>query len=325
MSENLFTEASLADSVLFQSFNTNSEMTLLIANAIKKSVKLDRGYIDEQILQIQRTRISPLADRVLDAFDQGNIVLLHSTVKKIPEALPFFTTKIQGKVVTFVFTNNYGTLSKANEEGQRHLIIPMKDLYVLMEGAFIAYSHATLPQKLQRSLGLMKSNLTMYTLLMMRILNKEYALSMDQSAYDKVSFCFARFFAERIWMSTNADVNITYAKSVVARGTNGVELSQLSDEYDLANILNLEDLINFIRGISPRLSTLTIRYFMQCVITLYRPAATFGTEVLPYFMFTITSSMIGSFIVNQAIISDVIKTVKGMNNYYAELVKALVN
>lgn len=325
MNENIFTEASLAESVLFQSFNNNNEMTQIITNAINKSIKLDRGYIDEQILQIERTRISPIAAKVLEAFDDEHIVLLYSTVKKIPEALPFFATKVSGKVVVFVFVNNYGTLSKANESGQRHLDISMKDLYALMEGAYVAYSYAVMPQKLQRNLGLMKLNLTTYTLMMMRILNKEYAISMDQSAYDKVAFCFAKFFAERIWMSTNDDVNITYAKSVITRGTTGVEISQVAAEYDASNIRNLEDLITFIRKISPRLNMLTLRYFMQCIITLYRPAATFGTEVLPYFMFTVTSSLLGSFIVNQAIVSDITKTVKGMNNYYQELVKALIN
>ena len=49
----------------------------------------------------------------------------------------------------------------------------------------------------------------------------------------------------------------------------------------------------------------------------------FSLECLPYFLFTIQSSAIGSFIVNQPMISDITKGIKGMNTFYPELVKAI--
>ena len=59
-SEDLFTEASLSDSVIYQTFNRNAEMTSTILSAIKNSVVIDSSYIEEQIIQMKRTRISPL-------------------------------------------------------------------------------------------------------------------------------------------------------------------------------------------------------------------------------------------------------------------------
>ena len=47
-------------------------------------------------------------------------------------------------------------------------------------------------------------------------------------------------------------------------------------------------------------------------------------ECLPYFLYTIEASMIGSFIVNQPMIADITKNIKGMNTFYPELTKAIL-
>ena len=96
--ESVVTEAALIDSVLYKTFNNNAELSGTILSAIKNSIIIDDSYIQEQLMQIRRTKISPLAENVLEAFQQGDIVLLYSKIKKVPQALPFFTTKIQGKI-----------------------------------------------------------------------------------------------------------------------------------------------------------------------------------------------------------------------------------
>ena len=112
--DELFTEATLTDSVIYKSFNNNSEMTSTIISGIKESIKITPDYIQEQLMQIKRTRISPLSEEVLSAYNSGKITLLYSENKKIPQALPFFATKVQGKVTVFIFVNNYATMAKSD-------------------------------------------------------------------------------------------------------------------------------------------------------------------------------------------------------------------
>ena len=90
------------------------------------------------------------------------------------------------------------------------------------------------------------------------------------------------------------------------------------------NVNTIEDLIEFLKTISPRLADINFRYFLQCFINTYKAGAMFGLECLPYFLYTIEASMIGSFLVNQPIISDITKNIKGMNQFYPELVKAIL-
>lgn len=320
----LFTEASLTDSVAYKLFNNNAEMTKIIMTAIKDSIVLDSSYIQEHIIQIKRTKISPLADDVLKAYEDGEIVLLYSKVKKIPQSLPFFAAKIKGQVKVFIFVNNYGTISKSSvNSGEKYLNMTMKDLYVLMEGAYVSYRYAVYPNKVKKSLGLMKISCSIYTSMIIRILNKEHAISMDQDLYNKVAFCIGKFFVKNVWMSDNDDINFSYAANNISRDANKSDLLILSEMYDEKGISTIDQLFEFIKELSPRLKSLNFRYFLQQYIYTYKAGAVFSLECLPYFLFTIETSMIGSFIVNQPIISDITKNIKGMNTFYPELFRAI--
>lgn len=324
MSSELMLETALSASVLYQSFNGNSELTKTILNAIKNSTVITKEYIAEQIMQIKRTNISPLAEEVLRAYEDGDITILHSNIKKVPQALPFFATKMQGKIKVFIFANNYGTVSKAkNGSNEKYLNISMKDLYVLMEGALIAYHLAAYPHKITKSLAMMKITTNIYANMINRILNKEYAISMDQDLYGKVSFCIGKFFLSRVWNYNNDNVVFSYAKSSITTPIPSTELVIVNKLYDDKNIETIEDLIRFIGSFSPRLKSLNFRYFVQCFINTYKASSLFGLECLPYFLFIVEATMIGSFVVNQPIISDITKNIKGMNVFYPELVKII--
>ena len=68
--------ASLTESKTFQSLNKSSNITTKVAKLISTGAVLDKSYIEEQYIQIQKTRISPIADKVLTAFDEGKIKLI---------------------------------------------------------------------------------------------------------------------------------------------------------------------------------------------------------------------------------------------------------
>lgn len=320
----LFTEASLVDSKIYQSFNRNAAFDKRIIAGIKNSTRITRVYIEEQLMQIKRTRISPLVNDVINAFDRGDIVLLYSKDTKIPISLPFFATRVQGKIKVFVFLNNYGTLAKTNTDTlTTYLSIQMKDLYVLMEGAYISYKYNLNKQKVERSLGLMRVSSAIYTQMVMRILNKEYAISMDENLNLQATFSVGMFFAERVWMSTNDAINTSYSRNNIISDSNNSIINQIHTMYKDANILSVDQLIDFISALSPRLKTLNFRYFLQCFINTYKPGAMLGLEVLPYFLYDIEATLCGSFLVNQPIISDICKNIQGMNTFTPQLVKAV--
>jgi hypothetical protein len=319
---NVFNESTLSDSYIYGLFNNDSSMTKRIAEAIKNGLVIDSSYIQEQILQIKRTRLSPLVDNVLKAYEDGTIILIYSKLIKIPRVIPFVVLKMGDKNKVVIFVNNHGTITDSGVvNGGKALTVPMKDLYVLMEGAYLAWSYYNYPVKFQRSIGLMKLTNNIYTTMVINILNKEYGLSMNPDLFNTVSFCVSRFYLERIWELESRDLIFNYALQILPNTANRATLSITNDEYTQANIDSIDKLITFIKNISPRLDTLNTRYFTECYINLYKDVALLSMDTLPYFIFTLVATYCGSFMVNQPKISDIIKNTKGSNIFYNELSK----
>lgn len=316
-------ESSLQDSVVFNALNKNSQLNILISDAIKNSINIKPEHIEEQIISIKKTKLSPLADKVLLAFEKGDIVILYSKTIKMPQAIPFVVLKAQGSLKAIVFTNNYATMvDNTKAGGGQYLNIPMKDLYALMEGAYTALEYQVYPLQLTKNLGLMKISANIYTAMILRILNKEYALSMDPDIYNRVAFCVSRFFLDNVWNSKNHDINTAYSINSLI-GANKQDLMLLSEEYNSAGINTFEDLIAFLRNTTKRLAKMNMRYMTQCYLNMFKPSAVFGMECLPYFMYTVETALLGSFMVNQPILTDIMRNIKGINTFYAELSKSV--
>ncbi len=319
----IYLESSLQDSIVFNTLNTNSQLNIMINECMKNGIMIKPDHIEEQLIQIKKTKLSPLADHVLEAYGKGEIVILYSKTIKIPQAIPFVVLKLQGTLKAIVFTNNYATLSDNTKAGgAQYLNIPMKDLYVLMEGAYTALQYQIYPIQITKNLGLMRICANTYTAMILRILNKEYALSMDPEIFNRVSFCISRFFLDNIWESRNLDINTAYSINNILNA-NKQDLLILAQQYNDAGIKSFQDLINFLKTVTKRLDKMSMRYMTQCYLNMFKPSAIFGMECLPYFIYTLQTALLGSFLVNQPIITDIVRNIKGINTFYAELSKSI--
>lgn len=325
------TEGSLSDSVLFKSFNSASKLSTTLIDAIKHSTEITSDFIEEQLLQLRRSRISPLLEKVLNAYNTGSIVLLYANNNiKVPQAIPFFAMKTyNGGTKVFVFVNNFGSLTQSKTDSNRsYLNIAMKDLYSLMEGAFIALTYGTKKTNFKRALGLQRLTTKIYSQMMTMILNKEYALSMDQDLTAEITFIISYFFMKYVWESDNEMINTSYALDSLTQ--NGKFSLTSTNKADLivnemnSKVTDVSSLISFLESRSNRLKGLGFRYFVQGYINTYKAPAIFSMECLPYFLFVISTASLGSFIVNTPVVNNITSSIKGMNQYYNELSRLVV-
>lgn len=312
------TEASIEDSFTFSLFNVNKNITKNMVSFIKTGVLLDKSYIEEQYIQIKKTRLSPLVDKVLDAFDNGEIELIYSKHAKVSISFPFVVRKSEGKIVSTIFISNFSTLSKDSNS----ININMKDLYVLLESAYVARFMNVHANLIQRNTGLMKICNSVYTAMFMRILNREYALSLDKALYDNVSFVISRFFLEKVWGTTNTDVIYNYASST-STAPNHMELDIVNEAYSNAGIKDISDALLFLKTLSPRLESISVRYMVERYMNTYHGGSILAMDNLPYLFLVIINIMMGAFLVSQTALSEIIKSTKGMNAFYSELGKVL--
>ena len=324
MRASMYTEGTMEDSYIFSMFNENKELTSKMLAYIKTAVSIDEEMLQEQLLQIKKSRISPLADEVLGAFARGEIELLYNRTVKVPLATPFivrrdpsFTGNALNTRAT-IFISNYGSVSKKFNAYE----IPMKNLYVLMESAYVALYIHKFPTKIQRNYGLMKIVCSIYTSMFTRIMNKEYSLSLDQDLYDRVNFIISKFFLEKVWELTNSDIVFNNAM-INIQNPNVTDLKIISDNYDETGINDIGDMLIFIKTLSPRLSNLSVRYIIQRFMITYHGGAVMAIDYLPYMFYVIINTLLGGFLLSQTSLADIIKNNRQVRTFYPELVKMM--
>lgn len=318
MQTSLFTEASMSDSFIYGLFNASGEIQTRTIKALKEGKVLDKSFIEEQIIQIERTRISPLVPKVMQAFEDGLIRLVYwtSTTQKMTKSLPFVIHKSSQGPVVSIFVSSFG---KLDIESMR-LDMPMKNLYILMESAFLAYHFHARNQVLNRNTTLMKITNEVYVNMFMRVLNRDYALSLDVALHDKISFTISKFFLTNIWESSNRDIINNYALQTTTEKKMEF-LQTVADEYDVKDPKNVEELFAFLKDLSPRMNTLTVRYFVERYLNTYGGSSVLCIDYLPYVIFAIDNTIIGGFMLSQNTLSDIVKNTKEIRKFWPELTK----
>lgn len=318
MKTSLMTEASITDSFIYGLFNASGEVQNRIMKALKEGKVLDKSFVEEQIIQIEKSRISPLMDRVLQAYYDGFIQLIYweSNTQKMTKSIPFIIHKSPKGAVVSIFVSSFGKLSA----DKLHLDMPMKSLYILMESAYIALNTQISPLNIRRNVTIMKICNEVYVNMFMRVLNRDYALSMDTQLHDKISYVISRFFLNTVWGLENKDIARNYALQVTTE-KNSIVMDPVSTEFENRRIDTIDELFKFLKELSPRLSSLTVRYFIERFINTYGGPSVLSVDYLPYVLFVVINTVIGGFLLSQSTLSDIVHNTKDIRKFWAELSK----
>ena len=319
MEQDLYLESTLNDSFIYSMFNRNNEMQHKIVKALVDGSVIDYSYVEEQIIQINKSRISPLAQVVVDSFVNGDIVLKYVSTVKMTSAIPFILHKDQGKTKATIFISSFGKLSKDGKS----IDIPMKSLYVLLESAYIALYLNKYNGRLQRNSLILNVLNKVYTEMIIRILNKEYALSLDRELYDKVSFSISAFFLKNVAELENSTAILSYASSTV-KNLDFDTLKIIYEEFNERNITTINQLIEYIGTFSTRLSGITVRYMVERYLNTYGQSSILALDYLPYLFFILSNTMLSGFLVSRPSLADIVKNTPQATKFYAELTKLVV-
>lgn len=314
----LFTEASLSDSYVYKAFNKASDASSTIIKAISEGARVDKSYIEEQILQCKRSRLSPLVESVLAAFESKKIVLVYNKNVRVSTSLPFVVLTVKGVTSAYIFISDFSSLTKDG----LGLNIEMKKLYVLMETAYIGLIFYTKPDIFKRSTALMKMMASIYSGMAMRIFNKEFALSLQKDLYDQVNYCMARFELEII-SGLNNGLSHSFAVSTCLNPSQMI-MDAIEKNYTGASITNINELIQFIASLSPKMVKLNFRYYFERWISVYGTGSTMSVDAFPYLYYVIVNTLLGGFLVNVPTMSEIIKNTKGIQLFYSEISKIVI-
>lgn len=311
-------ESSMEDSFVYKTLNSANGIIDKMVKFIKTAIVIDKNAIEEQYNQIKKFNGSPLAPKVLDAFDKGDIEILFSKEAKISMSIPFIVRRKNGKIISTIFVSTFSDINKTYGT----LTIPVKQLYALMESAYIALKLQIDPSRIERNVALMRICSDVYTQMFIRILNKEYAISVNKEFNDQITFVIKKFFLTNIWNYPSKELIDNYS-SLDLKFVQEMDLSLLKQEYNDADIKDINELIIFLSQRNPRMNSLNTRYFIEKYITTYHAAALLSIDYLPYLFFVITNTILGSFLISTGALNDLVKNIPNMKKFYPELSKTI--
>lgn len=309
-------ESTLEDSFIYKTLNVSNAIIDKMVKVIKTAITIDKTAIEEQYLQLKRFKASPLAPKVIDAYDKGLIEILFSKDYKVTNSIPFIVRKKNGNIISTIFINGFCTLDK--ETG--NLNIPVKQLYALMEGAYIALKIQIEPARVERNITLMRICSEIYAKMCIGILNRDYSLNTNKDLLDKVTFVVKKFFLTKIWEYKSTELINNYA-SLGLEFVQQMDLDMLQEEYDAADIKDINELIVFLSKLNPRLSGLNTKYYIEKYLMIYHQVGLLSMDYLPYLFFVIINTILGSFLITQPSLNEIIKNTPNINKFYIELSK----
>lgn len=312
------TENTISDSFIFSMLNQNSTIVMTAQKALEKGTIVTPEQIEEQLIQIKKTQISPIWDRVIRAFENKQIILVYSSEVKVTSAIPFLITRTGNGLCAYVYITNFTGMAA----DKKSYDIPYKTLYVLMEGAYLSLGYVGKKEYFVRNTGLMKICMNMFTQMYMRLLNKEFALTLDPILSNNTTFLIAKYFVMNVWGMTNSEMATGYAIGACLEPDRSAirEVDMIYDDVDPKDLVGLTNLLH---KASDRMAPLTLRYLMERWINTYKQGGLLAMDCLPYLFFTIENLLLGTFVVNQTILRDIMRSVPTVRNFYAEITKAL--
>ena len=295
---------SFNDSFIYRLLNTNDRIQNTMTKIMTGGSVVGRKELEEAFVIMNKMKF-PLKQKVMDAYERGDIVLIFSPDgERLPSSIPFVLQKSKtGKVVATVFVDIYGHKNKEQE----YINIDAKKLYTMMEGAYIALVYFKAAGEISKRAGIIKNGSNIYANMIARVLAKNYALNVDKIKLHKVQFLASKFFIISILKHKDDDLAKNYAMANCVGGNPMI----LEDMNSLMKPEDYTDIATFIQAITrPEfgigLDGLTVRGFIEQFINMYEHTAVFSLELFQYFIYNVNGAVHGSYINNQYILDDIV-------------------
>jgi len=277
-----------------------------------------KDHIAEALMIINKNFKYPLKYEVLKDFEDGKILLKYNQTAKLPTCMPFFLTKIGGRVVAVVSVDLYGTYDKDTESVK----IDPKKLYCLMEGAYFAKLIYFNSEKVSVRSSIYSYGSEIYSGMFTRVLNKKYALNVDKSKMHKVIMLSSKFFMLNVLgVPNDGDMVFNYAIKNCQNG-NVYILKEANAAVNPEAYTSFDKFINELsenKQLGLNFKDLSVRGYLESFINMYDSSAMLGLESFPYFVYTVLNVVNGSYINNQYILEDIVGNSGA--KLYNELVK----
>ena len=322
LSIQIYTESSLKDSRIFQTFNKsnpNKTVEQKAISLIKNSKHLTNEDIESAYIAVRQITDS-LTREAMKAFDEEKVVLVYNSDsrKSMSQAVPFLTfkNKSSGKYVTYFFVDKYVSLSRDGVLTIQPTVL--RDILIsgaISNGIKRNYGNLATNEYLQKIL------MVIYTKLFTRILNREFSIMGKKVEFDTITFWINKYFLINLFGSSLSDEAANNLASFDLKHVDELQLEEIERLYDEFDPHNIEDLLNLLKTISPRMKTLTLGVFLSDWINYYYAPSMLAIDNIEYLIFMINALLSGNASLVNISACDIVKDTKNIKSIRSELLK----
>jgi len=295
---------SLRDTFLFTQMNENGfiDKKLKVFMNPNSAIVATPKMLEEPLMHINKTFKYPAKMAVLEAFQNGSlvpIVLQKGVEERMPVCIPFLVSKDRTKALVFI--DNY-----ASPNGEGDISIDYKKLYCLFESAYLALEGIP-----RNDSAIINKGSLIFAHIFAKVLNKKFSLNTDRAALNKVIFLASEYYlTNHLQMGDKATV-FNYALKNCKAGTD-IVMRDIDAEFTPECFANIATFLKkmadmpykFVSGFEK----ITVRDYLESFAEMYGQSTIFALESLEYFVFTISSVVLGAYLNNQVVLEDIIDT-----------------
>ena len=278
---------------------------------------LDKKLLEDELYTISKRYNYPIKNKVISDIESGLIVpVLNKERVKLPTALPAYLYKDQDKIVAVVNFTNY--VSKTMDDtlhGDTRQIFACLQTGTITLGCFHKWNQIVSNQEVNK-LGAL-----MYAKMFVKVLDKMFAVNLDNIKADKLKFIAARFYIEKLLGKPWSESAMNTCLTVCSNTTRNTIIS-FNNELNPKAFDRLDNLIEMISERIEGCSGLTIRAFLDTFMRMYGTSAIFALEYLPLFFHAIFSVAVGAHLNSEFMIESLMgKDIERLYNAVSNIIR----
>ncbi|AMS01365.1 virion protein [Bacillus phage AR9] len=306
----------ITDSALFRQVVANESVVKSIKNIHVSRDRVDITKLDESLNIISRRITFPTKGKTMQYVNKGDIILINNPTIKLPKYLSTFGKVEGGKIVALVDIGYYSTVNKTTG---MYDIYP-KTLFNLMQNGTILLELVNNWNRFTNNMTILKNGAIVYSKLVGKVMDKLFAINIDDYKLDLINFFLAKFFLINLCGKTNNDTvdNIAYHACFNKSSLKLIKEEEMRfDNNAYEDIFKLFDNLRDIKG----MKDLNVRSFVENWARMYGETTLLGLDYLPSFLSTIFGAVVNGNISKDYIIESVAG--KFINSIYTEFSKLL--
>lgn len=279
----------LSDSLIFTRMaNSPALMTKMRQVATNSSAIVTPKDFPNEFNSIERRINYSTKGAIMDKVNRGIITMVDDDSCKLPTFLTTVPGRgVNGDINIYVNISRYKT--KTGE------IYP-KLLFAILQNALINYELLKNWDKYTNNIDLIKESAFIYSRITTKILDKVFALDLNEFNSDFMSYIFAKFFLQNMCDRKNDELNSQLAYKCCFNKSSQKLIEDFEKELADNHMDNMFALIESLKVVNS-IKDINVRTFIENFVRMYGEPSLLLLDYLPVFYQSIFSACIGGNIV----------------------------